>query len=609
MNREQKANRTSTPTTGLAATLSSPRRSQGGSAPAPRRLRATLAVLTLAIAAFAVTAAPASAAPPTVTPPIVSAPSYTTAHVSSEVDPAGAFFAEYKFEVSTDGTTNWTPKASGFFSAKETLNAELTGLDGGTHYFVRLSATNFADPAVISAAPNPEFTTLTADATAVLSIDNASDVAYTTATAKGKVNRPTNSNNVACNFEYIADAQFTANQGASQPGFTGATPVGCEPESPVEATGNVPVEAKLTGLANDTTYHLRLAVSNAADADTKEAASTFKTLKVDPPSVISIEQRHRSRIHHRPGQRRRRTPGHQRRPTPSTSAAATSKPSATSSSTTTRRKTSSPAPSRSPARGESPIHAEGETERRNHPHRPRRTTDYHLRLSASNLGGSDDKEAAATFTTLAVDPPSVLAIGNATGIDQDSAKVSGEISRPDSPDPAFDVNCRFQYVTDEQFKATGFENPGEAICEPEAEPAENPIHTAGPSKVTGKLTNLENETTYHLRLIAYNAGGTDTKEAPATFTTTQNLPASAVVGPITEISGWGAKLSGEADTDGSPLFTYPIFELSTDEVNWTKFPSPDPGGGPKLTPVTPVIRHRPQRRDQILRSPQPYERE
>jgi hypothetical protein len=254
-------------------------------------VRHFLFLLTLAILAFALTAAPASADPPTGTLDSISAVSYDSAHVTATVHPVGETY--WRFDYSTDGV-NWVEGPGEAHGGPVTddpspVEADLEGLKGGTKYFVRFAVSNGEE--TLSAEPNPEFTTLPVDPPAVVSIDNASAVSYTTASAAGKIERPANADpafDAHCRFEYVSDQQFSANQGNSAPLYEGGGTVPCEPAGVDQTPGESSVSADLTGLAVGTAYHLRLAVSNAGGADTKEAASTFTTL--DPgPATVSIE--------------------------------------------------------------------------------------------------------------------------------------------------------------------------------------------------------------------------------------------------------------------------------------------------------------------------------
>ena len=414
-------------------------RCKGSGAPSSK----LLGLLAISLLALLVTAAPALAAPPTVTTPVVSNVSYTTAHVTSEVDPVDGF-GTYQFQVSTDGI-NWTPNTGGFLN-KETLNANLTGLDDGTHYFVRLVAADFFisdPPEVISAGPNPQLTTLTADPPTIPGAVEATEVFSTSATGSAEVNRPEASDDVECHFEYVSDTAFAAT------GFDGATVRPCEP-NPIDTEGTASVKAKL-GCTNP--------------------------VLEDPSSCLERE------------------------------------------------------------------------------------TAYRLRVVVKNAAGTVTKEGAGTFTTTAkVAPPSVLAVDDATEVNKRSAQVSGELERPAGADPALDVNCRFEFVTEEQFSSTGFDGAGQASC------AQTPIASTAPdfpavkAEVSAELSGLEPDTTYHYRLAAENGGGLDTEEAGATFTTVAIVPPTLSIDSIDDVGYTSFSATGTADPGNQGV--YPWFEFS-----------------------------------------------
>ena len=518
-----------------------------------------------AIASLAITAAPALAAPPTVTTPVVSSVSYASAHVEGIFNPHG--FAFYNFEYSADGGNTWTPGPGGslFSEAGELVKADLA-LEGGTEYAVRLNAHNFLGDNVYSATPDPSFTTLIADPTAVLSVNNASEVAYTTAKATGEIDRPAKSDDVACHFEYITDAAYLANPAGE--GFAGATSLGCEPEQSVAATGHVPVSAKLTNLANDTTYHLRLAVSNSTNGDAKEAAQPFTTLTVDPPSVVSIDNA--GEVEYTQAQ----VKGVVERPNTSTDPAFDIDSCNFEYITDAQFAANPPGDEFSgagsvPCEGESPIHAEGETNVKATLTSLVPQITYHLRLSASNQGGSDARQAAATFATQGPVPtPTVILIDNASEVSYRTAKVTGEIQQPAGEDPALITSCRFEYISDAQFTSNP---PGEEFAG--AIPvacAETPL--ADPTPVSADLTGLRSGVTYHLRLVAENAGGTVAKDAADTFTTvpggdpTFSIDPNPVVGYTTlKVFGTGAYGLGAED---EPLqYVFEVAEAGTE--NWS----------------------------------------
>ena len=574
------AKSTTQPKVGFFATLSNPLRGLGTSAPS--RTRSLLAVLALAIAAFAVTAAPALAAPPSTTCCTTSDISYTSVHVTGTVTTDGSSgTTAWAVQYSTDQTT-WSTGFSPSFgelisgsAADQTIEGTFSLPKGGTKYFLRVIAANgvfIADPEnpeATSPAPNPSFTTLTADPTAVVTVDNASEIAYTTAKASGTIKRPVNSDNVACHFEYITDAAFNENLGNTAPGFQGANVTPCEPEESVAATGAaVPVEAKLNGLANGTTYHLRLAVSNAANSDTEEAPSTFTTLTVDPPSVVSIENA--SNVEYS----RAQVEGFVVRPNASEDPALDIT-ACNFEYVTDQQFNDNPTGEEFNGAGSSacdvqtPIHAEGPVEVKASLGSLAASTTYHLRLSATNAGGTGSKEAAATFTTLGPVPkPLVIKTDDATDVGKHSAKVSGEIQRPGgSGDPAFDTYCRFEYVTQAQFEAEEF-----AAAEPNGQRVdciEAPLTSTAPdypavkAAVSAELTGLPSGPTgitYHLRLTATNGSGNVSKEAAGIFSTLAVIPPTGTVDSITEVGYTSFRVTGTADPGNQGVF--PLFEYA-----------------------------------------------
>ena len=171
------------------------------------------------------------------------------------------------------------------------VQADASGMKGGTKYFFRLLATYGNGVVTPSAEPHPFFTTVFVDPPKVISIDEASNVKNSGAHFSGEVERPANLDpafDTYCQFEFVTEAQFVAK------GFEEARAWGCEPQP--TSPGKVKVTADLgtlyytyNSLEFNTTYHLRLTVSNAGGKDTKEAG-TFKTLPQPPPPVISLDE-------------------------------------------------------------------------------------------------------------------------------------------------------------------------------------------------------------------------------------------------------------------------------------------------------------------------------
>jgi hypothetical protein len=187
-------------------------------------------------------------------------------------------------------------------------------------------------------------------------------------------------------------------------------------------------------------------------------------------------------------------------------------------------------------------------------------TKYIVRLAVfdSFEGAEAFSAERPSFKTLPVDPPASVSADNASELSYTTAKVSGEVERPSgNADPAFDVSCRFEYVSDQQFNESGFESPGTAEC------AENPIDTQGsPVNVTAELSGLSPDTVYHLRLSAENAGGKISDDAPSTFTTLKPDAPTVSIDPAGSITATSAHFSGEVTPGG----TDPTFATSWEFV-------------------------------------------
>ena len=69
----------------------------------------------------------------------------------------------------------------------------------------------------------------------------------------------------------------------------------------------------------------------------------------------------------------------------------------------------------------------------------------------------------------------MISTDNATEVEYTQAKVKGVVEKPANADPAFDVECNFEYVTDEQFTTNPpgeeFAGATQVACE-----GESPIH-------------------------------------------------------------------------------------------------------------------------------------
>jgi len=181
------------------------------------------------------------------------------------------------------------------------------------------------------------------------------------------------------------------------------------------------------------------------------------------------------------------------------------------------------------------------------------STRYFVRLTA--MGETEVSSLAPNleFETLAVDPPVVTSVEDAAGVMSTVATLSGGVERPSpaNPDPAFDVDCRFEYIADAFYDANEsnseppFTGASAAACNP------NPVTAVDPPEVEAGLTGLAPATTYHFRLVASNAGGSDSKEATSTFTTQALAPPVVSIDPVVTFTATTAHFSGHVDSAGT----------------------------------------------------------
>jgi hypothetical protein len=456
---------------------------------------------------------------------------YTTMKVTGEVKEDLSSFSFTGFEIVKDPSefSSNAGQADVVYNAGEKVHEvekEFTGLTPGTTYYVRIRVEGSSEG--IRYSNVVAGTTLAVASPKVLSVDNASSVSYTSAHVSGEVEGvegPDPAFESTCRFEYVSDADYDARDeiqeltvratgGTFQLNFGGATttPIAhnasaATVESALEAlapigTGNVSVSGGPGNALGDTPYTIAFG-GTLGDTDVEQIYPDPTALQDAGKSGADVQ-----------------TPvnGHGEQQF----GAATAAPCDVNPVTTS---------------GATPVEADLEGLESG--------TTYHLRLSISNLGGGDSEEAD-DFTTLAATPPTVLSVDDATNVRYTQADVSGEVERPAGAAPAFDVDCRFEYVTAEQFLSSGFQSAGQRDC------AENPVTGTGATPVSAHLSELSVGTTYYYRLVAVNAGGKDVIRATNTFTTlVPDAPAVSIF-PVDEIGAHTAHFSGKinpGDTD------------------------------------------------------------
>lgn len=173
-------------------------------------------------------------------------------------------------------------------------------------------------------------------------------------------------------------------------------------------------------------------------------------------------------------------------------------------------------------------------------------TEYHLRLFARNVHGSQ-AAVAPNFTTTAVAPP-VLSEVEATEVEYATMVAEGKVEIAGS-DPAFNATvCRFEVASQQQWEASGNAFPVPPFLDPSREPkvVGCDVEPTGPGTTTVKATfgNLAAGTEYHLRLVAGNQSGDPVSLEASTFET-KPVAKAAVTGPnVSSITAYTAHVSG-----------------------------------------------------------------
>jgi hypothetical protein len=146
----------------------------------------------------------------------------------------------------------------------------------------------------------------------------------------------------------------------------------------------------------------------------------------------------------------------------------------------------------------------------------------------------------------AAEAPTAQSIEDATAVTYTTAKAEGVVQRAADPDPESDAGCKFEYVTDAQFRGTSFKDSTKAPCDTD------PLTVPGPNPVAAELTGLKPGTEYHLRLTASNSAGTSSLVAANTFTTSVIGALAATIAAPTSVTATSAHFSGTINPQLGP---------------------------------------------------------
>jgi subtilisin family serine protease/phosphodiesterase/alkaline phosphatase D-like protein len=441
----------------------------------------------------------------------------TTATLNATVNPNGGEVSECKLEYGT--TTSYGSSASctpapGSGTSPVAVSASVSLLSPNTTYHFRVSATNAG-----GTSKGTDETLKTLPNAPTLETKAPSAVTQTSATLNATVN-PNGGEVSECKLEY----GITTSYGSS---------AACTP-APGSVTSPVAVSASVSPLSPNTTYHFRVVGTNAGGTS-KGLDETFKTLPNAPAlaeCIVKVTQ------------------------TTATLCAMVNPNGSEVSECKfeygpTTSYGSSAACTPAPGSGTSPVEVRAEVTGLSP------NTTYHLSVSATNAGGNS-VGSDRTFKTLP-NPPTVVS-EPASSVTQTTATLNATVN----PNGGEVSECKLEFGTTTAYGSF-------APCSPAPGSGESAAAVSGP--VSGLLPN----TSYHFRIAATNAGGTSVG-SDRTFTTLRNPPivetkaASGVTHTL-------ATLNGSVNPGGGGVSDCHL-EYGTSEAYGSTVPcTPSPGSG------------------------------
>jgi hypothetical protein len=467
----------------------------GGAGDVMRVVRSLLVSLCVVAGALLTLGAPAFAAAPEApeTKP-ATAIGATTATVHGVLDPSAASSAlmvEYLFVYAPRRVTSCEelyvaapePPAFALSAEGEAVEFALTGLEPNTQYGVCAAVRNAPGEAFVLSGNIETFTTLPAAPT----VSGESESVSERTPASARLNAAVDPNNEAtkCLFQY-GQASVSENE------------VACE-GAPLNG-GQQGASAAIAGLGPGETYHYRVLVENATGkAQGEEAKFTAAVPPETPEAQADAAEPVSGTVEKLKGVLNPAREGE----------AGSYEFLYKQSETECEGGTATPAEPSTGAHPE-PVSAEAIGLL---PH-----TTYTFCLRAHNHAEPEESATGlpTTFTTTA-NPPTISG-ESALEVGSTEATVQAEIDPGGSP-----TGYRVQYVSDVQFKESGFSSPGEAPAPPAPEANLGGASTA--AVVQQQLAGLRAGELYHFRFLARNE--VDTTGVPGEAATFATVPAAA----------------------------------------------------------------------------------
>ena len=464
---------------------------------------------------------------PALTTDAASSITQTSASLGGSVDPNGAQVEDCILEYGTStsyGSSVACSPSPGSGSSAVSVSAAVSSLSANTAYHFRITATNAGGT---SHGSDVLFKTLP-DAPTVAT-GAASSVTQATAELAGSVD-PNGGQVEQCHLEYGTSTAY----GSS---------IACSPP-PGSGTSVVPVAGAVSGLAANTTYHFRVTATNAGGTSYGSDV-VFKTLPMarghDGLGVFGLPD---LGLPGRVGESQRRAGRRMRSRIRHFDVVWLERGVLAS-----------------PGSGSSVVSVAGAVSGLSV------NTTYHFRVTATNAGGTSHG-ADVVFRTLP-DAPTV-ATGAASSVTRTSACLGASVN----PNGGQVEECVLEYGTSTSYGSS-------AACSP------SPGSGSSAVLVSGAVSGLSVNTTYHFRVTATNAGGTS-HGSDVAFRTLPNAP-TVTTGAASSITQTSATLGASVTPNGGQVEDCVLEYGTSTSYSSSIACAPSPGSGSSAVAVSGAV--------------------
>ena len=160
----------------------------------------------------------------------------------------------------------------------------------------------------------------------------------------------------------------------------------------------------------------------------------------------------------------------------------------------------------------------------------------------------------------------------AEAVADDSATLTGTLKPEETPEPT----CFFEYASEAEYKASGFQGAPQAPCDPEG-----PFTGNGEEAVSAHLEGLRGGTTYHVRLVGESHLGGETLANPGEDEPFTTLGPGVSETRVEDVEEGSATLAARVDPRGSQAaysFQY-LTQAAFEAQGWSAAAEAPPGGG------------------------------